>query len=76
MNIFEKYTSVLEEVDRCFNCGVCNMCENCWVFCPDVSISRKNDEFGYDIDYDHCKGCGICVEECPRAAMSMEEEIK
>ena len=68
--------SVLEEVDRCFNCGVCNMCENCWVFCPDVSISRKNDEFGYDIDYDHCKGCGICVEECPRAAMSMEEEIK
>lgn len=68
--------TVLTESGRCFNCGVCNMCENCWVFCPDISIWPKQDAFGYDIDYDHCKGCGICVEECPRAAMSMEEEIK
>jgi 2-oxoacid:acceptor oxidoreductase delta subunit (pyruvate/2-ketoisovalerate family) len=68
--------TVLRESGRCFNCGVCNMCENCWVFCPDISIWPKKDAFGYDIDYDHCKGCGICVEECPRAAMSMEEEIK
>ena len=68
--------AVLAESGRCFNCGVCNMCENCWVFCPDISIWQKEDGFGYDIDYDHCKGCGICVEECPRAAMSMEEERK
>ena len=68
--------AVLSETGRCFNCGVCNMCENCWVFCPDISISRKKGGFGYDIDYDHCKGCGICVEECPREAMSMEEEAR
>ncbi|MEK6624403.1 MAG: 4Fe-4S dicluster domain-containing protein, partial [Bdellovibrionota bacterium] len=26
------------------------------------------------IDYDHCKGCGICVYECPRCAMDMAKE--
>ena len=25
------------------------------------------------IDLDHCKGCGICAEECPRKAVSMIE---
>ena len=24
---------------------------------------------GYTVDLAHCKGCGICVEECPRGAM-------
>jgi len=42
-------------------------------FCPDVSISR-NGSGDYVIDYDHCKGCGICVNECPRDAMEMVEE--
>jgi Pyruvate/2-oxoacid:ferredoxin oxidoreductase delta subunit len=28
------------------------------------------------IDYDHCKGCGICAEECPKDAIHMEEEEK
>ncbi len=26
------------------------------------------------IDYDHCKGCGICAEECPRKAIKMVME--
>ena len=25
----------------------------------------------YEIDYTFCKGCGICVSECPREAMEM-----
>ncbi len=63
------------ESKRCFHCGVCTMCDNCFVYCPDVAIARKADEKGgYDIAMDYCKGCGICVHECPRSAMIMEEE--
>lgn len=62
------------ESGRCFHCGVCTMCDNCFVYCPDVAIVRKEDEKGYDIALDYCKGCGICVHECPRSAMIMEEE--
>jgi len=61
--------------ERCFHCGVCTMCDNCYVFCPDVSILHKTDGgYGYDIDLDFCKGCGICVKECPRAAMALGGE--
>jgi len=65
----------MHAAERCFHCGVCTMCDNCYMFCPDVSISHKTDGgYGYDINFDYCKGCGICVKECPRAAMEMEEE--
>ncbi|HCY85435.1 MAG TPA: glutamate synthase [Desulfobacteraceae bacterium] len=62
------------ETERCCHCGVCTACDNCLVFCPDVSVIKRADGTGYDIDLDYCKGCGICVNECPRAAMAMEED--
>jgi 2-oxoacid:acceptor oxidoreductase delta subunit (pyruvate/2-ketoisovalerate family) len=61
-----------EEASRCFNCGICNGCDNCWTYCPDLAVKRKKDR--YEIDYDYCKGCGICFEECPRSAILLEEE--
>jgi len=60
------------EADRCFSCGVCNYCDNCWVFCPDVAVKRLAEE--YEFDYDFCKGCLVCVTECPRSAISTREE--
>lgn len=63
------------EAGRCFNCGICNMCGNCFLFCPDSSVVRR-DDWGFEIDLDHCKGCGVCVEECPRAAMTMVPEYE
>jgi NADPH-dependent glutamate synthase beta subunit-like oxidoreductase len=60
------------EADRCFSCGVCNFCDNCWVFCPDVAIKRLENE--YEINYDYCKGCLVCVTECPRGCFSTREE--
>lgn len=64
------------EADRCFSCGTCTYCDNCLIFCPDVAINYNPDGKGYVINYDYCKGCGICVNECPRNAMSFEEELK
>ena len=64
-----------EEAERCFHCGACISCDNCYVFCPDVAV-KKSADGAYSIDYDYCKGCGICVYECPRCAMSIEEETR
>jgi 2-oxoacid:acceptor oxidoreductase delta subunit (pyruvate/2-ketoisovalerate family) len=63
------------EAERCFSCGTCNQCDTCWLFCPDISIRRLDHE-EYEVNYDYCKGCGVCAEECPREAISMEEELK
>lgn len=66
----------IQEAERCFHCGVCNQCDNCYIYCPDLSIRRRKDSKGYWIDYDYCKGCLICVHECPRNAMSYEGVVK
>ncbi len=63
--------TLLKEARRCFSCGVCNSCDNCWVFCPDMAIIRNEE---YKVDYDYCKGCGVCARECPRGVIDMEEE--
>jgi pyruvate ferredoxin oxidoreductase delta subunit len=46
-------------------------CQICWVYCPDGCIARG---VGPVIDLDYCKGCGICAQECPAGAISMEPE--
>jgi NADPH-dependent glutamate synthase beta subunit-like oxidoreductase/ferredoxin len=61
------------EAGRCFNCGICNQCDNCRLFCPEVAV--KVDRTSRSIDLDYCKGCGICVTECPRDAMTLVEEM-
>ncbi len=62
----------LAEATRCFSCGVCNACDNCWVFCPEGAVTRLDGQ--YKIDLDFCKGCGICARECPRGVVSLHEE--
>lgn len=60
------------EAERCFSCGVCDSCGNCWKFCPHMSVLEKDGKLA--IDYDYCKGCGICAQECPKAVISQELE--
>lgn len=57
------------EAHRCFSCGHCTKCDTCMVYCPEGIIHRADG--GYEIDYAYCKGCGICVTECPRRSMEM-----
>jgi pyruvate ferredoxin oxidoreductase gamma subunit len=52
-------------------------CNRCWwvcgSLCPDGAIGL--DEAGYPlIDYDHCKGCLICVAQCPAHAIQAVPE--
>jgi len=61
----------VSEARRCFNCGSCTECGNCYIFCPENSIRTDPDGYGYVADMDYCKGCGICINECPRGAMRM-----
>ena len=63
----------MQEAERCFNCGVCDQCDNCYLLCPDFSVIRDRVSGSRNINYDYCKGCGICDHECPRGIITMEE---
>ena len=63
-----------KEAARCFNCGICNACDFCRLYCPEMAVVVDKAKRGINLDY--CKGCGVCATECPRNAMSLEEEIK
>lgn len=52
--------------------GKCINCLLCWIYCPDAAINRK--EKFVEVNYDYCKGCGICANECPVKAITMTEE--
>ncbi len=64
--------TALAESRRCFNCGICNACDTCRLYCPEMSVMVKDER--RDINLDYCKGCGLCVAECPRNAMRLKEE--
>ncbi len=72
-NDFNSYTATVASwriIKPVYNRDICIDCQNCWVWCPDTSIiSRDKQMLG--IDYDHCKGCGVCVEVCPTNPKSL-----
>jgi len=69
---------VLGEGHRCFSCGNCLACDNCWTLCPDVAVLKTRDVAAdgshYVFDYGYCKGCGLCAHECPTGYIAMQEE--
>jgi pyruvate ferredoxin oxidoreductase gamma subunit len=50
-----------------------NLCNRCWwvcsTFCPDGAIQVTEGHYPR-IDYDHCKGCMVCVSQCPPHAIA------
>ena len=53
--------------ETCIKCGVCLM------YCPVNSVLRNADG-SFRINYDFCKGCGICAHECKQKAITMVAE--
>lgn len=62
----------------------CTGCLQCYLYCPDGCIFRPArqatdavdaaDAAAVAIDYDFCKGCGVCVEVCRFGALAMIPE--
>lgn len=69
-NSINKYVGDWRVVKPVWKADLCIDCQNCWLFCPDTSIISRDKEM-VGIDYDHCKGCGICSEVCPTNPKSL-----
>ena len=64
-NSLENLTGSLRKGEKPqFNAENCINCFFCWVFCPENAIIVENDKV-CGINYDYCKGCFICSNECP-----------
>src|ERR1700741_1240528 len=67
---------MVEEAYRCFSCGTCNACDNCYLVCPEPCIARPARSNGlYKILVDYCKGCRVCIEECPTGCLEGVPEL-
>jgi 2-oxoacid:acceptor oxidoreductase delta subunit (pyruvate/2-ketoisovalerate family) len=67
-------STALFEARRCLSCGNCFECDNCYGVCPDNAVIKLGPGKRFEFNYDYCKGCGMCVAECPCGAIKMETE--
>ncbi len=69
-------TTAQFEARRCLSCGNCFECDNCYGVCPDNAVIKLGPGLRYQFNLDYCKGCGLCVSECPCGAIrTVAEEI-
>jgi len=66
--------NALFEARRCLSCGNCFECDNCYGVCPDNAVTKLGPGKGFEFKLDYCKGCGMCVAECPCGAIEMVPE--
>ena len=67
-------STALFEARRCLSCGNCFECDNCYGVCPDNAVIKLGPGNRFKFNLDYCKGCGMCVAECPCGAITMEPE--
>ena len=66
--------TALFEACGCLSCGNCFECDNCYGVCPDNAVKKLGPGNRFEFKYDYCKGCGLCVAECPCGAIQMVPE--
>jgi NADPH-dependent glutamate synthase beta subunit-like oxidoreductase len=66
--------NALYEARRCMSCGNCFECDTCYGVCPDNAVIKLGPGKRFRFNYDYCKGCGLCVAECPCGAIRIERE--
>ncbi|OFZ97368.1 MAG: hypothetical protein A2Z64_11290 [Betaproteobacteria bacterium RIFCSPLOWO2_02_67_12] len=65
----------LKEVERCFSCGLCFGCEQCFMYCNGGGFSRLEEPMPgtyFALKHDACEGCRKCIELCPCGYLSAE----
>lgn len=61
----------------------CTGCLQCYLYCPDGTIFKREFEAAdgkskhmVALDYDFCKGCGVCASVCKFGAIQMQSETE
>ena len=53
----------------------CTQCLLCWIYCPDSAVEIVEGKVvGFNLV--HCKGCGICANECPPKCNAINMELE
>lgn len=63
----------LDEIPRCFSCGACFGCEQCFMFCNGRAFAKlKAPRAGryFSLTLNNCESCGKCIELCPCGYLS------
>jgi Pyruvate/2-oxoacid:ferredoxin oxidoreductase delta subunit len=64
----------LADAGRCMSCGLCNVCDQCRVYCPQQAVTRSIKRPKGRVmftDYTRCTGCHVCFEACPTGYIQM-----
>ena len=71
----EVHTGLWRTMRPVINTGLCRGCWwVCSTYCPDSAISVHENR--PEVDYDHCKGCLVCVAQCPAHAIAAVPETQ
>jgi pyruvate ferredoxin oxidoreductase delta subunit len=53
----------------------CTRCFSCYISCPDSCWSFNEKEEKMEWNWKFCKGCQICINECPADALTAVPEL-
>jgi pyruvate ferredoxin oxidoreductase delta subunit len=55
--------------------GKCTRCLTCYISCPDACWSYDEADNRMEWNWKFCKGCQICIHECPADALTAAPEL-